>query len=538
MILALLLALVQAAPPAAAAPSSASPEDRGRIAALARLPQFVIDDAAQAQIREGLTHPHPSVRAAAARVAHVLGGTALLKELRAALKAETELVPARELTWAVADLDTSVKSDGLLADVVARPDIGRRVLSSLVAGRGVRFLGFWPRMKTSIAEYPDALVSGLEMGLHGDLGTTYASFALRDGMDRLFESLLTGRGVRVDASVMTSALGSPSSRIRAAAAFRLAEEGVAVDAAVLANRPAPASTEERVAQLLLDAAQGGGPQTAALNEAVAQVMSDEPTRTSVRQRLQRQRGAIRGLTPEERENLFRALGFDKDQIDTARSLSFEAPSAAPRPNETSRPLKTLGGYPDDYVRSVLELVGCQGSAAGTFEGAEVIFRPGGRPEQITPLAPAEVGNPCREAAQILAATALASRGDAQAVTLLPSRPAFLACLAEPDWIADPAVTLSRPSGGEPPKVTNVNPGYPDAARRRGKQGDVVLEAVIRPSGCIVDVRLLRSLDEALDLAAVNALSGWVYEPTVVDGVAIPLDLTVNVHFRLVRQEPK
>lgn len=537
MILALLLALVQAAPPAAAAVSSASPEDRGRIAALARLPQSALDEGAQAQIREGLTHPHPSVRAAAARVAHVIGGTTLLKELRAALKAESELVPARELTWALADLDTSVKSDGLLADVVARPDIGPRVLSSLVAGRGVRFLGFWPRLKTSIGEYPSALVSGLEAGLHGDLGTTYASFALRDGMDRLFESLLTGRGVRVDSSVMAAALASPSSRIRTAAAFRLAEDGGVVDAAALANRPAPASTEERVAMILLDAAQGAGP-SSALNDAVAQVMSDEPTRTSVGQRLQRQRNAIRGLTPEEREGLFRALGFDKDQIESARGLTFPSQAGGPRPAETLRPLKTLGGYPDDYVRSVLESVGCQGGAGGTFEGAELVFRPGGRAEQITPLAPAEPGSPCREAAQILATTALASRGDAQAVALLPNRQAFLACLAEPDWIADPARPLSRPGGGEPPKVTNVNPGYPEDARRRGKQGDVVLEAVIRPSGCIADVRLLRSLDDLLDLAAVNALSGWVYEPTVVDGVAVPLELTVNVHFRLVRQEPK
>ena len=42
----------------------------------------------------------------------------------------------------------------------------------------------------------------------------------------------------------------------------------------------------------------------------------------------------------------------------------------------------------------------------------------------------------------------------------------------------------------------------------------------------------RSIDERLDLAAVYAVAQWEYEPTLLDGVAGPIVVTVTVNFAL------
>ncbi len=535
MILALLLALAQAAPPHSTPPAPPMPEERARIAALAKLPLAAPTDASYTLIREGLSHAHPSVRAAAARVAHIFGGTAVLPELMTALKAETDLNPARELTWAVADLDTTQASDELLADVVARPSIGPRVLSAVVAGRGSRFLASWTRMKPYVAGYPSAVAWGLEMGLHADLGTPFVSFALRDGMDRLFESLTAGHGVRVNPGAIAAALNSTYPRIRTAAAFRLAEDGAVVEPALLSGRPAPASTEERLAMMLIEAGPAPG-QTGPLPGLLAELEKDELARASIKGRLQRQRRAIRGLSPEERVTLYRSLGFEEDLVESARTMSFSRTTPSTPTAEQPPAVKTLGGYPDDFARSVFEASGCQGKE-GAFEGAEISWRAGGRPARVSPFSSATSASPCGRAALILAATSLASEGDGRAVTLLPTRPPFLACLGEPDWVPDPAPSAEKAIAlalgvKEPAKRRTVNPVYPEVARRNRKEGIVILEMQLRPSGCAADVRLLRGVDDALDVAAIDAVSGWAYAPTVVAGSPTAVMMTVTVNFRL------
>ena len=73
--------------------------------------------------------------------------------------------------------------------------------------------------------------------------------------------------------------------------------------------------------------------------------------------------------------------------------------------------------------------------------------------------------------------------------------------------------------------------YPDAAREAGVQGVVIMEAVIGPDGKVTDVRVLRSV-AGLDEAAVDAVKQWQYEPTLLNGLAIPVIMTVTVQFTL------
>ncbi len=63
------------------------------------------------------------------------------------------------------------------------------------------------------------------------------------------------------------------------------------------------------------------------------------------------------------------------------------------------------------------------------------------------------------------------------------------------------------------------------------QGVVILEATINESGAVSDVRVLRSIP-LLDQAAIDAVRQWQYEPTLVDGAAVPVLVTVTVNFSL------
>ena len=90
----------------------------------------------------------------------------------------------------------------------------------------------------------------------------------------------------------------------------------------------------------------------------------------------------------------------------------------------------------------------------------------------------------------------------------------------------------RLSGIEAPrKIVNVDPVYPRIAQLAHVEGVVILEAVIDARGRVESLRVLRSL-APLDQAAIDAVRQWVYTPTLLNGVAVPIYLTVTVNFRL------
>jgi len=84
---------------------------------------------------------------------------------------------------------------------------------------------------------------------------------------------------------------------------------------------------------------------------------------------------------------------------------------------------------------------------------------------------------------------------------------------------------------EPKKLKNVNPVYPDIARQARVQGVVILECTISPQGKVTDVKVLRGIP-LLDQAATDAVRQWVYTPTLLNGVPVPVIMTVTVNFKL------
>lgn len=84
---------------------------------------------------------------------------------------------------------------------------------------------------------------------------------------------------------------------------------------------------------------------------------------------------------------------------------------------------------------------------------------------------------------------------------------------------------------EPKKLKNVSPVYPDIAKQARVQGVVILECTISPQGKVSDVKVLRGIP-LLDQAAVDAVKQWVYTPTLLNGVPVPVIMTVTVNFKL------
>jgi len=85
---------------------------------------------------------------------------------------------------------------------------------------------------------------------------------------------------------------------------------------------------------------------------------------------------------------------------------------------------------------------------------------------------------------------------------------------------------------KPPKlIKQVDPVYPEEARKAGVEGIVILEAKADEQGNVVDSRILRSVP-ALDKAAIDAVKLRKYEPLVIDGKPRKAIFTVTVRFAL------
>jgi protein TonB len=108
----------------------------------------------------------------------------------------------------------------------------------------------------------------------------------------------------------------------------------------------------------------------------------------------------------------------------------------------------------------------------------------------------------------------------------------VAPVAPPPPPPPPTAPVRLPSGIKSPvKTVDVSPAYPAIARSAHVQGTVILEAVLDASGRVDDVRVLRSIP-LLDQAAIDAVRQWRYTPTLLNGRAIPIVLTVTVSFTL------
>lgn len=100
----------------------------------------------------------------------------------------------------------------------------------------------------------------------------------------------------------------------------------------------------------------------------------------------------------------------------------------------------------------------------------------------------------------------------------------------------PQVRAPIQVGGQirrPEKIKDATPVYPAIAQAARVQGTVILEAVIGVDGKVQNLRVLRSIP-LLDQAAIDAVRQWEYSATLLNGVPVPVVMTVTVTFTLNR----
>jgi protein TonB len=83
----------------------------------------------------------------------------------------------------------------------------------------------------------------------------------------------------------------------------------------------------------------------------------------------------------------------------------------------------------------------------------------------------------------------------------------------------------------PRKTVHVPPVYPPIAQAARVSGIVLVEARIEADGKVSGARVLKSIP-LLDQAALDAVNQWEFEPTLMNGVPVPVMITMAVNFAL------
>ena len=77
----------------------------------------------------------------------------------------------------------------------------------------------------------------------------------------------------------------------------------------------------------------------------------------------------------------------------------------------------------------------------------------------------------------------------------------------------------------------MNAIYPEDAKVAGIEGVVVMRITIGEDGSVINVVVVRSIP-MLDQAAIESVLQWQYEPTLLNGVPVEIEMNATVNFTL------
>ena len=246
------------------------------------------------------------------------------------------------------------------------------------------------------------------------------------------------------------------------------------------------------------------------------------------------------LTKRELEALSEQSTGDKKEL--GRRLHEKSfPNFMPTlDGKTEVTTRTVFGYPKDFFKDVLARSGCQ-LARGRIGGGQVMYGSDGRPRVVNPhrlTAPAD----CDDAIETLLLSMLPPAEDLdgtvfQEILYVLLNPNALACEQSfkpaEDTRSKNLGSVSFPEKMEAPKKKrDLAPVYPESAKSEHVEGIVILEAVLTSKGCVRSLEVLKSVDPRLDVAAINAVSEWSYEPARRNGQALGITMSVTVNFAL------
>lgn len=506
----------------ASAQESAPPLTLGDVALIANAPASEGADL----LGRALLDPDPRVRLVAARVIGSTGRAGLSTPMIGALARERDPAVGAEL---VRDL--------LYVGKTAAIDIVKPQVRRLGEAAALAYAEWLARVEPDrfIAALPELLASsGKRSGQLADL----ASIAARnhdkaDAVRRAWMAVTPDRGwtafleaafhppteIDTAASVFEEALRSPRPAVR--------EETVWFVIAALSN-------ERRVPASVLDAALPGDYPGQSRWEAFG------------RDLIARQQGKAKSVDASE---LLKSEGDDHyDRVSALRGLreltGAERAEVTARVGErrrgpnftpTTAGTRTMPVLAPGLISSTLERAGCHPRTAAAAGITELTYGADGRVSKLA-FDPGGLTASCQMALTALARLVVADVEDGSTesqMVILPMSPAFLACSMEPDAPpSDPPASVGGPGPIKAPsKLRDVKPEYPEGAIARRIQGVVVIGTTIATTGCMRSGRVVRSIPP-LDVPALVAVMQWAYSPTLVNGQAVPVIMTVTVNFTL------
>jgi TonB family protein len=504
------------------------------------------DSAAVERARAALSHADPTVRAIAARVLGIGRVPGAVRNLRSAFEWEIDTAAAAELARAllyfnepdtVAAVETRLPAapwsavDSYLAWLItARPDNSAERLERLFKSRPAADFSHASEL---IARAVTRLPKERDRALRGLLGTA-ASSVWRAALDRLGADV-----TEAEAAVMRQALAAENEAVREATVWALVSrlsKSEATPAGVLDAALPPGSPNANDA-----AASAGWEQFGRELVARRHRQARTPDRSSVirSEGLSRQSDArlllrLKEILAAEREAVTEVLG----EAGVSNAPLAVGPALESTPPRGQLAMRTAAIPWPALLPDLLEVTGCPVTDSVRVGMFEISYRSDGRPQAVD-MMPTELPPECVPALAALARLTIADplhpilEGEKQYVVLLVSSEG-LACLRA-DRPIPRAIEGERVVPGrikQPTKIRDVRPLYPEAAQNSRVQGTVIVDALISSSGCVRSLNVLRSVHPVLDLEAVRAVSQWHFTPTLLEGVPVPVIMTVTVNFRL------
>lgn len=514
--------------------------------AIALLASHTADASAAERLQAALRDPDPRVRGVAARVVNLGGLSALLPDAAAALAAESDPDAAREQARLLISLGGETYDDGVRAAATRlAPSLDGDLARTAARVRGGAALTLYFSSSRSLDLSPSDRKAFFRLASRGKKDSLTAAAALALGRDDVLSwqailAVSTELQADLDEGVPVSALASGNGIVRGEACWYLAKRysdhkpgDVAPILAAIPPAGSPAGDDNPELQFGAEMLRRVLGEPPVEDEAwIACVASDPHCSNDVDLHLDadlEQGPLFRYLTPKEREALLiRNAGGH-------RPGSARPRDPAPHPN-----LRLVTGIPRGVASSLFEIGSCDSSAIRRrLSLATLEFRADGLPAHAWVLA-APDGKWCERIANTLFLLSLApgdesvAPGDKRTYLALHDREAIVC--AEED------TPVSGPRGGDPLRVRasvvaprlkkKVEPSYPAEARKAGEEGVSIYEAVISATGCVWDLRLLKSSTPRLDVLGMDAISQWKYEPATLDGRPVRVYLTVTVTWGL------
>ena len=519
----------------------AEPLTPGAVALLAGRP----DGGSLSKLRTALTHDDPTVRAIAARIAGIQKMGTLAADLARALDGEADQRALAEQVRALLFIDAAAWRNTVERRLTAGQPLAVHAYVEWIVRNFPELLA--DRMAEVFRGVPAGELdrfSGLVSAAirqHPAMAERFLRGWLRIATGGAWRSVVNATGDparEAEAEVLREALEAQNADVRQetvwAIVSRLAHGQALASDVIEAALPRPAAAEAPAAQVTWEAV--GRELVARIHRGVSTPDRAEFYKTEGARRREEVVAAayLPQLTVNERDAL---RGVLKDRMPApARARRPEPPKQGATPTGArTMPMRTVPILWPKLLEDLMRESGCSVTQTSRVGGFALAFRADGRPERAD-LTRHELPPECDPVLGALARLTLADATDtivpgAMQTFALPLNKDYVACATEVNEVSH-AWPVSGGKVEQPQKIQHVPPRYPSAAQQNRIQGLVILEGRISTTGCVQSLVVLRRVHPLLDLEALQTVSGWRFTPTRLDGVPVPVTMTVTVSFTL------